>query len=279
MKGKKVNLSTQEFYFITTYFFETFFVEAKDLNQFEGLHIKKIVDLLIEKIKDEDFRANLDGIWEDYAFSKYNRHKPISISTLNKKSIEVLVSKFIENNDYIGFLDNVFKDCNKKENIIKFNLPKPTHLKFKRNNSIKDILKIINNELSKSDSTGLGISYCSAVLRKGGKEFKLSKYDPRSRGCGNHASIIIGQRMRAGRCQILLRNTWGFTGCSKYNSKWECQLDKEGKENGVWVDGMKLSSSIYALDFFKAKNKEKRSGNYNSQRMKFENMMKALRKK
>ena len=67
--------------------------------------------------------------------------------------------------------------------------------------------------------------------------------------CHGHASILVGQRERAGRCEFLLRNTWG----SKCVYDWECQKDrlKNGKTVGVWIDARKLMDNTHSFFYFK----------------------------
>ncbi|RLA67915.1 MAG: hypothetical protein DRQ88_01225 [Epsilonproteobacteria bacterium] len=280
LNNEKIKLSTREFYFLTTHFFEIFNVEAEFLKDTENLSLGAMVNRLVSKIKNIEYRETIDSIWEDYSYSKYARTSPILIENINKKSLEKLISKFLLSKDYVGFLDKVFSKCNKPENRIKFYLPRPTHLRFKKYHSNQDIMNIISNELNKINSTGLGISYCSIVLSKGTSFKGIPSGDRANPGrCGNHASIIIGQRMRAGSCQYLLRNTWGFTGCNTYNSSWECKRDGKGRESGVWIDANALASSIYGMDYFKAKNGHKDSKGKKVQKMKFDKMMEDLRNK
>jgi hypothetical protein len=86
--------------------------------------------------------------------------------------------------------------------------------------------------------------------------------------------------MRGGKCQYLLRNTDGYLGCEsgyKYSSEWECQFDGPGKESGIWIDAKILASVTFSLDYFTAPltTEDKK---FKGQKMKFNNMMKMLKK-
>lgn len=56
-------------------------------------------------------------------------------------------------------------------------------------------------------------------------------------GTEDHAVVLVGQRLKQGRCQWLIRNSAG-NACKrgKYDKAWECVWDTRGDEIGVWVD-------------------------------------------
>lgn len=89
----------------------------------------------------------------------------------------------------------------------------------------------------------VGIGYCASILREG-RGFKVKKWDENE--CGRHASLVIGRRKdpkNAGRCQYLIRNSWG-TGCgSYYSSDWEC----DGPMGSIWVDADTLGQATHDL--------------------------------
>lgn len=99
------------------------------------------------------------------------------------------------------------------------------------------------------DSLPVGISYCSRVLKRG-KNFKgissygvwghnFKKKDGKT-DCGNHASLVIGTRNNGGKCEFLIRNTWG-TGCGNYSKDFKC-------ENGnIWLPEDVLKNNLYRI--------------------------------
>ncbi len=94
-------------------------------------------------------------------------------------------------------------------------------------------------------ATPVGISYCSALLQKG-VEWKKgldSKTEPfRVPECGFHASIVVGKREKAGKCQFLIRNSWG-TDCGAYAKNWECEKGQ------IWVEADALLENTRELQF------------------------------
>ncbi len=64
--------------------------------------------------------------------------------------------------------------------------------------------------------------------------------------CGNHVSLVVGRRQQGGKCQYLVRNTWG-TSCSFYK-KWECDKDASGQgTGGFWVDAATLLPNTFSV--------------------------------
>jgi hypothetical protein len=80
----------------------------------------------------------------------------------------------------------------------------------------------------------VGIGYCADFLNKASLVRNLELNPSRERpgaveGCETeHASVVVGSREKNGRCEFLIRNTFGST-CKGYDRAWDC-------ENGqIWV--------------------------------------------
>ena len=58
----------------------------------------------------------------------------------------------------------------------------------------------------------------------------------------HHISMVMGKRMRNGRCQVLLRNTWGADACEIYQTAGhtDCQRGQ------VWLDLEELAKNSFA---------------------------------
>lgn len=104
------------------------------------------------------------------------------------------------------------------------------------------LTKRIDQHFNESQPLPLPINYCvqSVIDAKGVKDFSLTSWAD-SELCGNHASLIIGQRknMKNGRCEYLIRNSWG-TGTEPDSDgvEWETEHNA-GKRNytgNMWVD-------------------------------------------
>ena len=139
----------------------------------------------------------------------------------------------------------------KKESII-LNSKKLPRLTIKGKRDLKDpmkLYKLMTKQLNRKKSTGMGISYCAKVLKKPQYVGFIGRRTSIDSKCGNHASLVVGKRARGGKCQFLVRNTWG----NSCRYKWECERNKKGKEEGIWIDAEALINNIYELQYFKPK--------------------------
>jgi hypothetical protein len=104
--------------------------------------------------------------------------------------------------------------------------------------------KAISAQLLPPNSMPVAISFCGIVLSnpQGGAvqdyPYKLPSV------CGNHASVVVGQRYDVGRkkCQFLVRDGYGKDcGREKVNisAQWKCE------NGGLWIDQAPLSDSIF----------------------------------
>lgn len=169
-----------------------------------------------------------------------------------------LIGELLNQNDPIMFLSQIFKKtCEGHSTAV--TVPEVTNVflsaPFVKNriSESNDITKIIQARLSRSNPQPIAISYCAAVLTdqtyKGFERMSSSsllgwKGDivPKSQrpDCGNHASLVIGQRMNGGKCQFLVRNSWGSS-CAGYS--WPCQ------NGNIWIDSDRLAENIYKLSW------------------------------
>lgn len=140
----------------------------------------------------------------------------------------------------------------------------------------------IQNKISSilKDKSPVAISYCSAVLKDKNyrgiddsrndnlrinyRSYRIIDEEDRPKkngqvvkGCGKHASLIVGSRSVGGKCQYLLRNSWGSTSykdhpsclCETSKGKYEECKHGDGKPNkvGCWIDSDALTPNIYRL--------------------------------
>lgn len=94
-------------------------------------------------------------------------------------------------------------------------LPKPEQVTALRNSNDWHA-KIIREHFASGASLPLGISFCSRVIREGSLraiegEVGYMRRIPDMDKCEHHAALITGTRNNEGRCEYLLRNTWGST--------------------------------------------------------------------
>ena len=85
----------------------------------------------------------------------------------------------------------------------------------------------------------VGIEYCSAFLEYGGSNAD-GLFDMINKNkCKPHASLIMGRRSRNGKCEFLLRNSWGKN-CA-YDDKFDCE------EGNIWIEDKVLKKNLMNL--------------------------------
>jgi hypothetical protein len=85
------------------------------------------------------------------------------------------------------------------------------------------------------------LGFCSTFLTQVLKGSTNKADDP---SCGPHAIVAIGHRMHAGRCQILLRNSWG-PGCDEYTP--EIQAGCEPGTGNIYIDAETLGKHMLTI--------------------------------
>jgi len=63
---------------------------------------------------------------------------------------------------------------------------------------------------------------------------------------GDHSSVIAARKMVQGKCQYLIRNTWG-SDCSVYYDKFHSRCEK----GNVWMTKEELKESLYSVVYMK----------------------------
>jgi len=69
------------------------------------------------------------------------------------------------------------------------------------------------------------------------------------RGCGGHASLIIGTRCQSGRFQYLVRNTWGQD-CDGYQHDSSSHSQCEATTSSIWLDEDVIINNSYRYNTF-----------------------------
>lgn len=95
----------------------------------------------------------------------------------------------------------------------------------------EDFVDTINKALNQGRIAGVGYDTKFLVSGKGGP----------------HASPIVGRRMVDGKCQYLLRNSWGLS-CDSYNETYR----KKCSAGYVWVDIDALADQVDEVDYIPA---------------------------
>ena len=244
------NVNTQEFYFLTLYFLTHYTknIDSEATPPTRARALEKFFDRLDE---DEKVEA-ADRTVGNYINSRRGRRWGRNIrKNIDIQKVREFMDEYIARKDYVGFMKNVFSECMKKENIILSTkrLPK---LIIKGKRDLKYPMKLyslMTRQLNRKKPTGIGISYCAKILKKPQYVGFIGRRTSVDSKCGNHASLVVGKRARGGRCQFLVRNTWG----NSCRYKWECERNQKGKEEGIWIDAEALINNIYEIQYFKPK--------------------------
>lgn len=258
----KGSVDPQKFYFLTLYFI-TYDGPGglKNKVQAKSQFRKSISKKEAEEAAAETFKSIKKSKMDKWLSGMEN--------DVEMEAITDALMPYLMNEDYVAFLQDVFADCMKDPNKEFYKgIPPTRHCDMDDLKDPRKVYDIISGELDRprikiasqgkgfpqvgiskneSGSTGLGISYCAKVVRN--RNFKGLKKDRTgftTDNCGNHASIIVGKRARGGRCQFLVRNTWG----NSCGYDWECEKNQQGQEEGFWVDAEALVDNIYKLDYF-----------------------------
>ena len=136
-----------------------------------------------------------------------------------------------------------------------FRDPVPEHPRcrmeiWKSRRAHKNLPNEINRRLLAPNAQPIGIGYCSSVLSYSNSRMSYDDWEEigasnRSKECGPHTSLIIGQRPRNGRCEYLVRNSWG-TDISRYSKNWQPDRDSKGRPTGnVWIDSEALVRNTF----------------------------------
>jgi hypothetical protein len=176
-------------------------------------------------------------------FSRYKSRKKIKAfyDHADFTAIYNSMKPYLLGGNYKDFAKDVFGQCFKKENIYvtSKNLPK-----IKKHAGTSGKAKRIIEQLDKKNP--VGITYAHHVLRGGKKWYNDFKYFFTT---PDHQSVIVGKRVRQGKCQFLLKNSWG--NYCKYS--WECQKGPKGRELGVWMNADSLMAAGRDIFYFDLK--------------------------
>jgi hypothetical protein len=164
------------------------------------------------------------------------------VSTLER------IGPYIQKQSIQDFMEKVFADCQKPENIIigSKTVPKPRIIQLRTPESRGPSLDFIKHELNLPNPQPVGIGFCERVLKdRDVVAVNPMANDPQTltynvRECGPHASIIIGKKEIDGECKFLIRNTHG-THC-KY--AWPCMKNDQGQATGIWVSEKALINNL-----------------------------------
>ena len=244
------HINPQEFYFLSEFLLTSHTNKAKDAETVkEG---KKSMKEFMRETGKRVKRETSDSLLGEFRKTEAAEYAKLAADTAKMEVLGKALEPYIESDNYVAFLENVFSECKESQNIILSTKKRPpsVHLNGLEGGwPIRKIYEKIVEILNQEKSSGVAIGYCARVL----KDHTIRGMDRQNKtlldNCGGHASLVVGKRFRGGRCQFLVRNSWGH-GCPYYDNKWDCELDQKGQEEGVWVDAQALSDNIDELDFF-----------------------------
>jgi len=215
----------------------------------------------------------------DYYKWARSRRRRQSIRDLPKRTLKKVYDAFMvymRRGDYIGFLEKVLKNCEKRKHHIKFLDTMPAVKRFDmgtykrarrvhgirnnkqywrwRTNGYKDMIRTL---LNRKNAPAVGIAYCSAMLDNPRERRVMTRNGTGGQGCGGHASIIVGKKEKNGKCMYLLKNTWNSDDiCRKQDEGCLYRKVKDPKtgteyteEVGTWVYEDDLVHNLWFISY------------------------------
>jgi hypothetical protein len=104
----------------------------------------------------------------------------------------------------------------------------------------------LNDLLNTPHPLPIEVDYCSAIFDEGGRKssvVEVNSLRSSSPSCKGHASLVIGKRWEGGKCEFLIRNSWG-TDCDQYSKAMRGGCDGKGS---IWVDSDLLTNNTMQL--------------------------------
>ncbi len=210
------------------------------------LHLKKITSLADSegrRLNDEEIQCFREGLspfknasWLVYAFSQAMAKKyPLEIM----KDAATRICRF--------------------RSLRMWHLPKPLGEGLPQDRP-EDRLKLIHAALDQSLPQPAVVSYCSRVLSDKNAKATAEPLGKGARPCTDrpkkydgHVSAVVGRRKAEnGKCQFLVRNSWGMACKDRPTQKpyaWDCEVGQ------IWVDEDALANNSYWVSYLPAKPK------------------------
>ena len=238
-------------------------VIQKSLKQFavkNKIDTREFYEAVLNYVTRKRSWKNFDGFWDAFQEKIVNAARGGVIKLFKRRKVysktkfKLVYEKlkpYIDKDNLTGFYRDVFKDCSKPGNYYlnskKIPLVQEISIDGHYEESQKKKFYLqIHTLLEKKQI--IGIEYCAQVLTF--KNANLFYKNRRIKNkCYRHASLIVGRRVQEGKCQLLLRNSWG-TNC-RY--PWKCLKNKKGEEMGIWVDEESMKKNLYNLTYFSEK--------------------------
>lgn len=115
-------------------------------------------------------------------------------------------------------------------------------------------LRLIHAALDQDRPQPPVVSYCARML--GDRDAKATeKLGMKDQPCGDrpgkfdgHVSVVVGRRKtEAGKCQLLIRNSWGYACENRLDGRkpyaWDCEAGQ------IWVDEEALANNAYWVSY------------------------------
>lgn len=140
---------------------------------------------------------------------------------------DVILKALKENNPLKYLKEVIAKACVNRN--ISVNIPKLWNVKSPKSfDGTKQTQRMINTLLNAQNPQPIGVGFCSQALSSDSWTLNLQTMAEKSwanEKCAGHAALIVGKRMLNGRCEYLVRNSWG-TSCMKYKKNYTEQTPR-----------------------------------------------------
>ncbi len=159
------------------------------------------------------------------------------------EAIERLMPYFSAH-DLGGAFGELFKECRKSENRVPINVPEPRDWMIKNQTPNADIINELNALLDEKNPQPIGVGFCSDLFNHApgfrGAENSIVGYRSLPASCGPHSALVTGRRSVNGKCQFLVRNSWGNY-CN--GMTLPCEWKSKKRLLGTWVDAEDLAAN------------------------------------
>ena len=152
-----------------------------------------------------------------------------------KKLYESVIDIVMKGDMGKNVFENIFSGCTDKRSIY-LHTKKLPPFSINKSQDYREKRKVVLEQLQKKNIVGIGYNSDQVEYKK-----------PMPYAKSTHASVLVGNRVRDGKCQFLLHNSWG----NYCGYEWECQKDRHGQEMGVWVDADLLMYQAATIWHFK----------------------------
>lgn len=234
------------------------YVDAKDVLEYSKLKGVCSRELVNERIQDgeatnDKFIHDLSAIHRDYSLSKVSSAKKVAEADKCLRQLGVVfdraeISKMLSDLNPAELVrQTIASRCEGHRQKIN------SKLQYKEEQGFPENFDRMRGFLLKGKKPQpVQIGFCGSLLDETGPSLKgfngyhTSGVPKVTDDCSPHSALVIGQRMNKGKCELLIRNSWG-TSCNGYDAAF----DHSCEASGMWVDTEVLKANTFDFGYLK----------------------------